>query len=1290
MPWGTDAHGTGVYGGDSEFSVAVTQDTGIISEEAFGAGAKVNFTLIQTAGIVSGEAFGAGAVVSRNVVQTTGIPSAETFGVGAKVNFIIKQTTGIVSAEAFGVGAKIGINVVVTAGIPSGEAFGAGAKVNMSVAQSTGIVSGEAFGAGAKVNLTIIQGAGIISGEVFGVGASVNRTVTQLVGIPSSEAFGVGAKVNFIIKQLIGIPSEEAFGAGAEVLVNYVPGWSVKVFRLNGTVVAEVGRHSGLNFLKVLSGKGTGQIVLLLEDALEMDLLDEELVWRVFYDGLWAFSFFSSAVEEKRVSENMDRTVTFSGPGIAECLEWGTVLPPAYPAYIDRNWSWENARAMKIWRDLFAAVQARGTCTMVNPSFSDATDSSGAAWVDTVSMSVEPGGTMYSYLEKFAGIAEADWIMTPSFGLDVFRDYGDHKEDQIRFQIAADQIRFTRGKDRSGVRNVAYAEGNAGGIQEASNGGSITAWGRREAYIQAGDSSDATTTAGIAASLVDQSQDERVQISFQVLPDGEDRKVFYNYDVGTWIGAESDEDGITGDYRCVAIAAKIDTEGNADVELGLQSLFELKQSRLEKLQANGGGNSSVGAGLQSGLNPDGIINAVVTGDPPVAPTGLSLSTGANENRVYIDVSWTGVAPSGADPVVEYEAELSRDGVGTITAQRAVTAPVRFEPVEPGVNYSVRVRAISRFGRSSSFLGPSSITAGTDPSIPAQATGLVMGGAIRSITLTWNENTELDVVNGKGTYDLQIDTVNTFSSGNLRGKRVGGTVMSFTDLPTQVPTTYYGRVRAVDSSGNAGPWSSTASTVTQQAVGTDITPLSIDSALIANAAITNAKIAALAVDNAKISDLSAGKLSAGTITTALITLGSGGVLQAGRGLGPFNYVLLDENGLRFYINGTLPYTGGTLTVDLNVNSGSAFFSGSITGSIITGSLIRTAVSGQRVSLDQTTAAPGGGTVGAAMFYTGGGSETQGFVYPQIGGGDVRMLSIVSPKRSGESASSLSLSDSGAYATSLTTRGLMVQSGSYACDLYANDLVLHANGLCMVGGGSWTWLHTNNASIQLEYWAANQIDVNCIDLRFNSSVIRANGTLEGRVIACNDYDFRLRGSGNTAYRMFYNSGIDGVEVYGNSGVRLASNGAAMLDTGGAGLYLYNIPGGSDVDTILRIAGSNQVLAHTSSIRYKTDVVDLQQEENPVWEMRTVSFKWKNKSPEVIERLNRLRPNGRSVGFIAEEMHSLSPDCVTFNGKDEPSGINESGVLAYAVAGLQYMKSLIDDLRQQVQQLENKKGR
>src|ERR1041385_1547796 len=56
-------------------------------------------------------------------------------------------------------------------------------------------------------------------------------------------------------------------------------------------------------------------------------------------------------------------------------------------------------------------------------------------------------------------------------------------------------------------------------------------------------------------------------------------------------------------------------------------------------------------------NPTGLSSVINTA-PPTGPTSLVLSTGANENTVYVDASWT----AATDPqVVEYEVEFSKSG-----------------------------------------------------------------------------------------------------------------------------------------------------------------------------------------------------------------------------------------------------------------------------------------------------------------------------------------------------------------------------------------------------------------------------------------------------------------------------------------------------------------------------------------------------------------------------------------------------------------------------------------------------
>jgi hypothetical protein len=107
------------------------------------------------------------------------------------------------------------------------------------------------------------------------------------------------------------------------------------------------------------------------------------------------------------------------------------------------------------------------------------------------------------------------------------------------------------------------------------------------------------------------------------------------------------------------------------------------------------------------------------------------------------------------------------------------------------------------------------------------------------------------------------------------------------------------------------------------------------AFIQDAQITNAKIANLAVDSAKVASLSAAKLTAGSIAVGQ-TISSTGEYSAGvpnwsitgAGLATLNNAV---------VRGTVYATDGS-------------FTGHITGSLITGSTVQTAETGQRVQLD----------------------------------------------------------------------------------------------------------------------------------------------------------------------------------------------------------------------------------------------------------------------------------------------------------------------------------------------------
>lgn len=361
--------------------------------------------------------------------------------------------------------------------------------------------------------------------------------------------------------------------------------------------------------------------------------------------------------------------------------------------------------------------------------------------------------------------------------------------------------------------------------------------------------------------------------------------------------------------------------------------------------------------FESPINVGG--GTIIGGDAAVAPTNLVLTPGVTLNTIFVDISWD---PSAN--VSYYNVLVVENVSGIVHTQVNVGGEsTRITGLEPNTLYDVSVRAIDNIGRSSAALSGQFTSVG-DTTAPPQVIGLSVTAGIQSLVATWNESTAEDVKNGHGIYEVQIDTANTFNTVNLRSVRTSGTITSWTDLDPD--TTYYVRVKAIDSSGNEGVWSATGSGVTGSAEGRDFTLNPIQTTEIADNAITSPKVAANAIEaghlvtgtavitgtaqiadaiinSAKIISLDAalvtfgtmsgdriaansmdvGALKASTLSARTITLAADGRFLAN---GASGSLYIDGTGIQLFdaING-----GGTRTVYLDTATGNASFTGEIT-------------------------------------------------------------------------------------------------------------------------------------------------------------------------------------------------------------------------------------------------------------------------------------------------------------------------------------------------------------------------
>lgn len=398
-----------------------------------------------------------------------------------------------------------------------------------------------------------------------------------------------------------------------------------------------------------------------------------------------------------------------------------------------------------------------------------------------------------------------------------------------------------------------------------------------------------------------------------------------------------------------------------------QRLYRVEQLVSSPTIGSGSGGSGIGS------NPDVgtiTIGGIVVRPESSPPTGLSLVTGSFMEDIWIDASWT---PPSDGSAVEYDVELARKVAGVyelVQAFRTAGTNLRMAGLEPQTTYGVRVASINRIARRSVLL-PSSgfqdITTSIDATTPSQVLNVVAAAGFRTITLRWNEVPERDVVRGTGQYRIDLATDSGFTT-NLVTQYTTGTIIAFADLTTG--TTYYARVRAIDNSGNAGPYSSTVSATTAQVGNPDIAALSIGTAQIQDAAILNAKIADATIDNAKIATLDAAKINTGTLSanriaansldveklasgsmsTVNLTITGSGAIKVNNP--PTTGLLINSQGLRLY-------SGSVAKVILD-NNGNATFTGNVDASTVTGGTISgTSITGGTIS----GGAISGGTIDA---------------------------------------------------------------------------------------------------------------------------------------------------------------------------------------------------------------------------------------------------------------------------------------------------------------------------------------
>lgn len=141
------------------------------------------------------------------------------------------------------------------------------------------------------------------------------------------------------------------------------------------TILAILYDFASMSYSEELSGVGSGSVTLNRDDPFIADqlingvdlevLLEKDNLWEVYFDGKRRFQWLGQNVQEPKINESESRTVTISGPGIGQSLDWALVFPSRLQGGKDKlaeavrdDFIDQDVDIYGLWTDNLGTVQA--------------------------------------------------------------------------------------------------------------------------------------------------------------------------------------------------------------------------------------------------------------------------------------------------------------------------------------------------------------------------------------------------------------------------------------------------------------------------------------------------------------------------------------------------------------------------------------------------------------------------------------------------------------------------------------------------------------------------------------------------------------------------------------------------------------------------------------------------------------------------------------------------------------------------------------------------------------------
>ncbi len=180
----------------------------------------------------------------------------------------------------------------------------------------------------------------------------------------------------------------------------------------------------------------------------------------------------------------------------------------------------------------------------------------------------------------------AEWFMQANFRLDVRLQFGTRREkDVVFYEGSLTTVSKSRDRRRTDIRNLIAGQDTKGNYIIKTDPQSLKRWRQREVYMALAFNEDPTVTPNIVQANLELQKDEKAAWTIKVPPYAEGRRIFEDYTLGDWVGVSrflGNASNVMEAHRVMAITMAVDSSGNVDLELTLQSAIESYLYRLKQ------------------------------------------------------------------------------------------------------------------------------------------------------------------------------------------------------------------------------------------------------------------------------------------------------------------------------------------------------------------------------------------------------------------------------------------------------------------------------------------------------------------------------------------------------------------------------------------------------------------------------------------------------------------------------------------------------------------------------------